>query len=81
MMFWRKDDEESCWNKNPLIKKNEWGQFNDNEIRRNFVRKVYALLTVQLIFTTILIAIFIFTPEIKEAMQSKGGGIFGLVLM
>ena len=45
---------------------NEWGNFgnlNDKEIRRVFIRKVYSILMVQLAITFGLIAIFHFTYD------------------
>ncbi|UJR34090.1 hypothetical protein I4U23_021500 [Adineta vaga] len=53
-----------------------WGNFNgfgNKEIRRAFVRKVYAILMIQLLVTFGIIAIFHFTPEIRRYVRSPGG--------
>ena len=40
-------------------------------VRLVFMRKVYGLLALQLTITTIIGAVFLFTPGIKECVQSK----------
>merc|ERR1712095_154182 len=51
--------------------------FNNNvagaskHVRLGFMRKVYGLLAVQLTITTIIGAVFMFTPGVKEFVQSK----------
>lgn len=40
-------------------------------VRLGFMRKVYGLLAVQLTITTIIGAVFLFTPGVKEFVQSK----------
>lgn len=45
---------------------NSWAGFSDKNIRRLFVQKVYSILSVQLLVTFSLIALFVFTPAIKE---------------
>lgn len=39
--------------------------FSDQNIRRTFIRKVYSILLVQLLVTTGIIALFIFTPALR----------------
>jgi len=54
----------------------EWGNFSglDNkEIRRVFIRKVYSILMVQLAITFGLIALFHFTPSIRDYVRSSEG--------
>ncbi|CAF1222885.1 unnamed protein product [Adineta ricciae] len=53
-----------------------WGNFNgfgNKEIRRAFVRKVYAILMLQLLVTFGIVAIFQFTPAVRKYVQSPGG--------
>jgi len=51
--------------------------FNNNvagaskHVRLGFMKKVYGLLAVQLTITTIIGAVFMFTPGVKEFVQSK----------
>ena len=40
--------------------------FSDKTVRTKFIRKVYGLLLTQLVFTTILVTVFIVTPGFKE---------------
>ena len=40
-------------------------------IRLAFLRKVYGLLTMQIFLTVIVAAIFMFTPPIKQFVQTK----------
>jgi len=52
--------------------------FNNNvagaskHVRLGFMRKVYGLLAVQLTITTIIGAVFLFTPGVKEFVQVRG---------
>ena len=41
------------------------------QIRRAFIRKVYAILTVQLLVTIGFISVFLFTPGVKEFSQQN----------
>ncbi|CAF0989563.1 unnamed protein product [Rotaria sp. Silwood1] len=53
-----------------------WGKFSGIEtkrIRHGFIRKVYAILMVQLLFTFGIIAIFHFTPAIRNYIRSPRG--------
>jgi len=62
-----KDDEQGV---------NEWGNFNgleSKEIRRVFIRKVYSILMIQLLITFGLIAIFHFTPSIRQYIKTGNG--------
>ncbi|CAF0779968.1 unnamed protein product [Rotaria sordida] len=54
----------------------QWGVFTgleSKEIRRVFIRKVYIILMIQLSITFGLIALFHFTPPIREYVQSTNG--------
>ncbi|KAG7211253.1 hypothetical protein KM043_010562 [Ampulex compressa] len=44
------------------------GDFKQSAVRRNFVRKVFCILTLQLIFTTCIIALFLFIEEATKFM-------------
>ncbi|KAK2581117.1 hypothetical protein KPH14_007936 [Odynerus spinipes] len=44
------------------------GDFKDAVIRRNFVKKVFCILGIQLLYTTAIIAFFMFVPEAREFM-------------
>lgn len=46
-----------------------WSGFSNKEIRRVFVRKVYAILMVQLAITFGFIALFIYEPHVKLFVQ------------
>jgi len=54
----------------------EWGNFNgleSKEIRRVFIRKVYSILMIQLAITFGLIALFHFTPAVRDYVRSSQG--------
>ncbi|CAM4882586.1 unnamed protein product [Rotaria socialis] len=54
----------------------EWGNFNgleSKEIRRVFIRKVYSILMIQLAVTFGIIAIFHFTPSVRNYVRSSNG--------
>ncbi|CAF4613213.1 unnamed protein product, partial [Rotaria sp. Silwood1] len=54
----------------------QWGNFTgleSKEIRRVFIRKVYLILSIQLLITFGLIAVFHFTPLIREYVRSPDG--------
>lgn len=40
--------------------------FSDKAIRRSFIRKVYLILTIQILMTTAVIAAFVFVPEMHK---------------
>ncbi|XP_046142722.1 protein lifeguard 3-like isoform X3 [Osmia bicornis bicornis] len=44
------------------------GDFKQDNVRRNFIRKVFCILTLQLLFTTGVIACFLFVDEAKKFM-------------
>uniref|UniRef100_A0A023GM03 Putative n-methyl-d-aspartate receptor glutamate-binding subunit n=1 Tax=Amblyomma triste TaxID=251400 RepID=A0A023GM03_AMBTT len=50
-----------------------WSGFSNKEIRRIFVRKVYAILMVQLAITFAFIALFIYEPHVKGFVQTNLG--------
>ncbi|KAM9349158.1 protein lifeguard 1 [Symphorus nematophorus] len=43
--------------------------FDDRTVRRGFVRKVFAILTVQLLFTFSVVCLFTFSSAVKKAIQ------------
>ncbi|XP_050034804.1 protein lifeguard 2-like isoform X1 [Dermacentor andersoni] len=48
-----------------------WNGFSNKEIRRVFVRKVYAILMVQLTITFGVVALFVFEPHVKLFVQKN----------
>ncbi|XP_049275676.1 protein lifeguard 1-like [Rhipicephalus sanguineus] len=46
--------------------------FSDKYIRMGFIRKVYAILSVQLLITAAIIAAFIFVPELNKFAKTNG---------
>merc|ERR1712122_125871 len=42
-------------------------------IRKGFLKKVYGLLSLQLTMTTLIAAVCMLTPQVKEAVQSHPG--------
>lgn len=60
--------------------------FSDKYIRIGFIRKVYAILSVQLLITAAIIAAFIFVPELNKFAKTNGiamtfAGIGSLVIL
>ncbi|RVE60982.1 hypothetical protein OJAV_G00166120 [Oryzias javanicus] len=45
--------------------------FEDKAVRRGFVRKVFGLLTLQLLFTFSVVCVFTFSPVVKKAVQTN----------
>ncbi|XP_072219790.1 protein lifeguard 1 [Leuresthes tenuis] len=45
--------------------------FDDKSVRRGFVRKVFAILTLQLLFTFSVVCVFTFSSVVKEAVQTN----------
>ncbi|XP_061587029.1 protein lifeguard 1 [Cololabis saira] len=45
--------------------------FDDKTVRRGFVRKVFSILTLQLLFTFSVVCVFTFSSEVKEAVQNN----------
>ncbi|XP_029379864.1 protein lifeguard 1 [Echeneis naucrates] len=45
--------------------------FEDKTVRRGFVRKVFGILTVQLLFTFSVVCVFTFSSAVKEAVQTN----------
>ncbi|XP_011484326.1 protein lifeguard 1-like [Oryzias latipes] len=45
--------------------------FEDKAVRRGFVRKVFGLLTLQLLFTFSAVSVFTFSPVVKKAVQTN----------
>ncbi|XP_054925059.1 protein lifeguard 1-like [Dermacentor andersoni] len=46
--------------------------FADKYVRMGFIRKVYAILSVQLLLTTALVAAFVFVPELNKFAKMNG---------
>lgn len=60
--------------------------FSDKNIRMGFIRKVYAILSVQLLITAAIIAAFIFVPDLNKFAKTNGiamtmAGIGSLVIL
>ncbi|CAF3373771.1 unnamed protein product [Rotaria socialis] len=54
----------------------EWGKFNgleSKQIRNGFIRKVYCILMLQLLVTFGIVAVFHFTPTIRNYVRSPRG--------
>lgn len=49
----------------------DWEGFSNKEIRRSFVRKVYAILMMQLAITVGVVALFLFEPRVKHFVQTN----------
>ncbi|KAM6919044.1 protein lifeguard 1 [Xenentodon cancila] len=45
--------------------------FDDKTVRRGFVRKVFCILTLQLLFTFSVVCVFTFSSVVKEAVQTN----------
>ncbi|KAM9719846.1 protein lifeguard 1 [Menidia menidia] len=45
--------------------------FDDKSVRRGFVRKVFGLLTLQLLFTFSVVCVFTFSSVVKQAVQTS----------
>ncbi|KAJ8272578.1 hypothetical protein GJAV_G00090870 [Gymnothorax javanicus] len=45
--------------------------FEDKTIRRAFIRKVFSVVTLQLVFTFSVVCLFTFSEKVKEAVQSN----------
>lgn len=45
--------------------------FDDKTVRRGFIRKVYSILTLQLLFTFSVVCVFTFSSVVKEAVQTN----------
>nr|XP_037278935.1 protein lifeguard 1-like isoform X2 [Rhipicephalus microplus] len=54
-----------------------WSGFSNKEIRRVFVRKVYAILMIQLAITFGAVALFIYEPHVKLFVQRNMGAYIG----
>ncbi|KAF1384102.1 hypothetical protein PFLUV_G00138790 [Perca fluviatilis] len=55
--------------------------FNDKTVRRAFVRKVFSILTLQLLFTFGVVCVFTFSSVIKEAVQANMGVYLSSVII
>lgn len=50
-----------------------WGDFSIKETRIKFIRKVYGIITVQLLFTFGIVCVFVFAEPVKAFAQSPAG--------
>ncbi|XP_078119508.1 protein lifeguard 1 [Sander vitreus] len=55
--------------------------FDDKTVRRAFVRKVFSILTLQLLFTFGVVCLFTFSSVIKEAVQANMGVYLSSVII
>ncbi|XP_067944414.1 protein lifeguard 1-like [Watersipora subatra] len=55
-------------------------EFNEKTIRLGFIRKVYAILTLQLLSTAGIIALLLYVPACKDYMISHGSWVWGVSL-
>ncbi|TNM87079.1 hypothetical protein fugu_007309 [Takifugu bimaculatus] len=59
-----------CYNDVEMLTESSW---NDCNIRRIFIRKVYAILMIQLLVTLAVVALFTFCDPVKDYIQSNPG--------
>ncbi|XP_008297455.1 protein lifeguard 1 [Stegastes partitus] len=52
----------------PLISSSS---FDDRTVRRGFIRKVFSIVTLQLLFTFSVVCVFTFSSEVKKAVQDN----------
>lgn len=57
------------------------GPFVEKSIRNAFISKVYAILSIQLAFTSVLIGIFVLNDDIKATFGSRQGQLWGFLGM
>ncbi|XP_059200115.1 protein lifeguard 1-like [Centropristis striata] len=55
--------------------------FDDKTVRRAFVRKVFSILTLQLLFTFSVVCVFTFSSVVKEAVQNNLGAYLSSVII
>ncbi|XP_034412080.1 protein lifeguard 1 isoform X2 [Cyclopterus lumpus] len=55
--------------------------FDDKTVRRAFVRKVFSILTLQLLFTFSVVCVFTFSSVIKEAVQTNLGAYISSIVI
>ncbi|XP_070700864.1 protein lifeguard 1 [Pempheris klunzingeri] len=60
--------QESPSDTTPLL---DSSSFDDKTVRRGFVRKVFSILTLQLLFTFSVVCVFTFSIVVKEAVQTN----------
>lgn len=60
----------SCYNDVEMLTEFTW---DDKNIRRIFIRKVYTILMIQLLVTLAVVAIFTFCDPVKDYVQSNPG--------
>ncbi|XP_063741548.1 protein lifeguard 1-like, partial [Eleginops maclovinus] len=62
----------------PLISSSS---FDDKTVRRAFVRKVFSILTLQLLFTFSVVCVFTFSSVVKEAVQNSLGAYLSSIII
>ncbi|XP_068460494.1 protein lifeguard 1-like [Clinocottus analis] len=55
--------------------------FDDKTVRRAFVRKVFSILTLQLLFTFSVVCVFTFSRVVKEAVQTNLGPYLSSIII
>ncbi|XP_031721106.1 protein lifeguard 1-like [Anarrhichthys ocellatus] len=55
--------------------------FDDKTVRRAFVRKVFSILTLQLLFTFSVVCVFTFSSVVKEAVQTNLGAYLSSIII
>ena len=73
------DDDENCSDNNPVVNMLDADE-GDKEDRMGFIKKVYAILSVQLTFTAMAIAATTLDPELNAWMSQQAGLAIGLFL-
>uniref|UniRef100_A0A3B5A6G1 Protein lifeguard 1-like n=1 Tax=Stegastes partitus TaxID=144197 RepID=A0A3B5A6G1_9TELE len=63
-----KTDTTSPSDTTPLISSSS---FDDRTVRRGFIRKVFSIVTLQLLFTFSVVCVFTFSSEVKKAVQDN----------
>ena len=76
---------ESGWdpeNQEGLFESDKRSNFSEASIRKDFIKKVYTLLSIQLIFTSCLTSLFVLNDNVKQFGQSeKGRGLLMLAMI
>lgn len=65
----QRNDPDSMWH----------AKFNDRDIRMNFVRKVYAILGVQLFITSLCVLLPMYNDDVVRFMRNSGAGVGVLI--
>ncbi|XP_077369073.1 protein lifeguard 2-like [Festucalex cinctus] len=65
---------ESCYNDEEMLTEFTW---DDRNIRRVFIRKVYTILLIQLLVTLAIVSLFTFCDPVKDYIQANPGWYWG----